>query len=247
MGATRAAPVRPAPAFGAVVLVVATALLPGCRTAVPQLGPAELEAAREQLGRPLSADPAALYRLRVPASGALRMSLLAAGAAGRMTVAEPFGAAVSILAWEGAAAPAFLDLREGCRLEAADLSRLLGIGSLPLPQAVAVLCGRLPAAAGDEVSVRSGGGLLVAGEGWAAEVEVAAEPWRVTAVRQAGGTGRGWRLLLADHAGAVPGSVRVESADGRWAELELLRLEWSRAAALPPLPELPVCVAEGPP
>jgi hypothetical protein len=168
------------------------------------------------------------------------MSLLTSGAAGRLTVTEPFGAAVSITAWEGTRPPVFFDLREGCRLEAVDLSRVLGIGAMPLPQAVRLLVGRLPAAGMDRVSIE-GSRLLIEGAGWSARLEVAPDPWRVTRVREAVRGDRGWRIELDDHMRAVPGSVRLRRDDGRSAELELVSLEWNDGPDLPAVPELPRC------
>jgi hypothetical protein len=59
-----------------------------------------------------------------------------------------------------------------------------------------------------------------------------------------GDRGGGWRVELRDHSSSVPGWLRVRGANGRWAELELVRLEWHQDAGLPPVPELPPC-AEG--
>jgi hypothetical protein len=39
----------------------------------------------------------------------------------------------------------------------------------------------------------------------------------------------------------VPGFIRVKNADGRWAELDLVRLEWNAGRELPPNPDLPIC------
>jgi len=184
----------------------------------------------------------ALYHLRVPSSGGLRLSLLTSGEAGRLTVSEPFGSAVSLTAWVGASPATFFDLRQGCRLDAVDLERVLGISAMPLPQAVRLLAGRLPAADGDRVSIRADGRLLVEGVGWRAVIEVAPEPWRVmSAAEERAGDG-GWKIELSDHTASVPGVVRVQRENGRWAKLELVRLEWKDTIELPLLPELPVCV-----
>jgi hypothetical protein len=170
------------------------------------------------------------------------LSLLTSGEAGRLTVSEPFGSAVSLTAWVGAAPATFFDLRQGCRLDAVDLERVLGISAMPLPQAVRLLAGRLPAVDGDRVSIRADGRLLVEGVGWKAVIEVAPEPWRVmSATEERAGDG-GWKIELSDHTASVPGIVHVRRENGRWAELELVRLEWKDTAELPPLPELPVCV-----
>jgi len=65
--------------FAAVL--VALVLLTACRSAAPPLGAADLEAARLRLNQPLPGSPAALYHLRVPSSGGLRLSLLTSGEA----------------------------------------------------------------------------------------------------------------------------------------------------------------------
>jgi hypothetical protein len=215
----------------------------GCASTVPETSPLDLEVAIENLHRPLSGDPAALYRLRVSSSGGLRMSVVTSGDQGRLTVSEPFGAAVSLTAWSGSEPPIFFDLREGCRLEASDLEQALGVAAMPLPPAVRLLVGRLPAVDEDWVAARGDGRILVEGRQWAALVRVAADPWRVVSVEEAGIRGRGWRFELEDHSLSVPGFIRVENRDGRWAELELLRLEWNRDGELPPLPDLPPCTA----
>jgi len=227
--------------LSAAGLVAALFAVAACATTAPESRSVDLEAARERLGRPLTVDPAALYRLRIPASGGLRLAVMMSGEDGRLTVSEPFGSAVSLLSWRGAQPPTFFDLKEGCRLEAADLEQTLGIAAMPLPQAVLLLAGRLPAAAGDEVSESQDGRLLVTGRGWSALVTVAPEPWRVVEVEEAGNNGAGWRVELSDH-NVYPRKVRLERKGGRWAELELVRLEWSQSAELPSLPDLPLCV-----
>ncbi len=224
-----------------VGLLVATVLVMGCGTTAPPLDPGALDSAAAKLTLPLPGDPAALYRLRLPSSGGLRLALLTNGQQGRLTVSEPFGSAVSITSWIGSGPPDFFDLRQGCRLEAAGLSQVLGVGALPLPQAVNLLCGRLPVAEGDALVPGEDGRLVVTGRGWSAHVELIADPWRVNSVEDSESKTPGWRLVLSDHSSSVPGSVRIEKADGRWAELELVRLEWNEGADLPPLPDLPLC------
>lgn len=233
---------RLALAAGALISLVAIA---ACKTTAPVMSGVDLEAARTRLGRPLTADPAALYRLRIPASGGLRLAVMMSGDDGRLTVSEPFGSAVSLLSWTGARPPTFYDLKEGCRLEAADLEQALGVAAMPLPQAVRLLVGRLPAADGDEVSQSPDGRLLVTGRGWSALVTVAPEPWRVLAVEDGDPRGARWRLSLSDHTDWLPGQIRVQKVGGRWAELELVRLEWTQQEQLPPLPDLPLCVFKG--
>jgi len=174
------------------------------------------------------------------------MALRTSGTEGRLTVSEPFGSAVSITAWIGRQAPTFFDLREGCRLEGADLSRVVGIDVLPLPQAVRLLAGRLPTRDGDQLSLSEDGRFLVEGEGWAAVVTVAAAPWRVVAVEEAGPEGLRWSLTLADHTSSVPGEVYIEQKDGRWAQLNLVNLEWKDGGVLPALPDLPKCSTRNP-
>lgn len=224
---------------------VLAAVLTGCTTSAPQTTPADLEAARKALDRPLPGDPAVLYRLRLPSSGGLRLALLTSGGAGRMTVSEPFGSAVSVTAWAGGRDPVFYDLREGCRLVGSDLAMVLGVGAMPLPQAVRLLGGRLPALPEDAVS-QADGRLVVTGRSWSAGVQVAPDPWRIVSVRQVAPSGSGWKLDLDDHTGSVPGRIRI-TRDGRWAELDLVRLEWNQGTELPEPPDLPACVVQGAP
>ena len=218
--------------------------LAGCQSTARETVPVDPEEAIEKLNRPLSGDPAALYRLRVSSSGGLRMSVLTSGEDGRLTVSEPFGAAVSLTLWSGSQQTTFFDLREGCQIQATDLEQALGVAAMPLPQAVRLFAGRLPATGDDWIVPREDGRILVEGLRWAALVTVAADPWRVVSVEQVVAQGRGWRFELSDHSLSVPGSIRVENADGRWAELELVRLEWSDGGQLPPIPDLPLCAAE---
>ena len=235
---------NPAGLFAAAL--IALVALIGCRSAVPPPGAADLEEARLRLSRPLPGNPTALYHLRVPSSGGLRLSMLTSGEAGRLTVSEPFGSALSLTAWAGVGPSTFFDLRQGCRLEAADLKQILGIAAMPLPQAVRLLGGRLPAIDGDRISIRSNGRLFVEGAGWKALIEVVPEPWRVMSVAEEKAGGGGWKIELGDHTASVPGVVHVQRENGRWAELELVRLEWKAANDLPPLPEMPECVMVNP-
>jgi hypothetical protein len=216
----------------------------GCRSTAQETAPLDLDAAIDRLHRPLTSDPAALYRVRVSSSGGLRLALLTSGDQGRLTVSEPFGSAVSLTAWVGSRPATFFDLRQGCRLEASDLGQVLGIAAMPLPQAVRLLIGKLPAVADDRVIPRDDGRIFIEGRGWGAFVTVRAEPWRVVSVEESGNRGRGWRLELGDHSLSVPGLVRVENGDGRWAELELVRLEWNDGGELPSLPDLQDCIGE---
>ena len=218
--------------------------LAGCQSTAPETVPVDPRPAIEKLSRPLSGDPATLYRLRVSSSGGLRMSVLTSAEDGRLTVSEPFGAAVSLTSWSGGQRPTFFDLREGCQIQATDLEQALGVAAMPLPQAVRLFVGRLPATGDDWIAAREDGRILVEGLRWAALVTVAADPWRVVSVEQVVAQGRGWRFELSDHTLSVPGFIRVENADGRWAELELVRLEWSKGGQLPPIPDLPYCVSD---
>jgi hypothetical protein len=159
-----------------------------------------------------------------------------------MTISEPFGAAVSLTAWSGSGTSVHFDMEEGCRRDAADLRQVLGLRALPLDQAVRLLGGRLPAAPGDDISSIDGPDLEIRGEGWAARVRLAADPWRVLEVAELGADrGEGWLIELDDHSSSVPGRIRVTNADGRWAELELSRMEWPVGAVLPMLPDFPTC------
>lgn len=215
----------------------------GCAsTSSPPIDQADLAIAVDRLNRASAGDMAALYQLRVARSGGLRMTVLTSGDSGRLTVSEPFGAAVSLTAWETGSRTIFFDMEEGCRREVDDLEEVLGVGALPLAQAARLLGGRLPAADNDEIGLEKDGSLTIDGAGWAATVRIAAEPWRVVEVQEHRAVGNGgWRLELDDHTSSVPGRVRLEHADGRWAELDLTRLEWPEEPTLPPLPDFPLC------
>jgi len=218
----------------------------GCRTTAdrPLADAAALADAREALGKPLSGDLAALYHLRVPSSGALRLAVLSRGGDGRMTVSEPFGGAVSVTSWAAGRRSRHFDLRRGCWQDAGDAAAGIGVAAMPLPQAVRLLGGRLPAVGDDRVAATTDGRLEVIGAGWRALVTVAPGPWRVTAVDEVTTDGGpGWRVRLRGHSGSVPGTIRIEGPDRGWAELELLRLEWDGGDGLPEEPELPPCGA----
>lgn len=231
-------------AFALAPLGLAAALaVSGCRTATsPVLTADQVQGGLSALTRPLPGDLAALYRLRVPSSGGLRLSVLTKGSAGRMTISEPFGSAASITAWRDGQTPELLDLRRGCRLEVADVSAVIGVARLPLPQAVRLLGGRLPALEGDRIEVSTGGWIEIHGDGWSCRSRVAGDPWRVVEVDGPfGAEPPVWRLRLSHHTSSLPGSIRLDRSDGDWAELELVRLEWNSVKELPELPELPVC------
>ena len=230
----------------ALTFICAVAL-PGCRTSAPEFDPTELEAALTHLTQPLPGDPAALYRLRVPTAGGLRLAVLTSGSEGRLTISESLGSAISVTAWAGTGGGYFYDMREGCFLESTDLSRVLGVGAMPLPQAVLMLGGRLPATDGDTVSAIGQSRLLVEGDQWAAEITLSSEPWRVRTVREVVKGSPGWSVVLGNHTGSVPGTVRLATSNRRWAELELIRLEWHQGGDLPALPAMPRCAVEGRP
>jgi hypothetical protein len=227
--------------FLAAVSLVALAASTACSTTGPKYETTELEAAQETLQARLPGDPAILYRLRVRSATGLRLAVRAAGDEGRLTVSEPFGSAVSLTAWKSVDETAFYDLREGCRIEGSDLSQALGIGAMPLPQALRLLGGRLPAVETDTVTPRSDGRLVIEGQGWAALVSLLADPWRVVLVEEVTEREKGWRIELSDHRASVPGSVRLRDTDGHWVELQLVRFEWTAGSILPPLPNLPLC------
>lgn len=217
---------------------------PGCRTGVPAstLSTDELVAARTHLTRALPGDLAALYRLRVPSSGGLRLAIVTAADDGRVTISEPFGSALSLTAWSGFDSAEVFDLRRGCRFRTDDVSGVLGVGNLPLPQMARLLAGRLPAIEGDRIETRGDGRLRISGSAWEGLAEIRDDPFRVVGVEDlSGGKGGGWQVELRDHTSSVPGWLRVQGAEGRWAELELVRLEWHQKAELPTVPEFPPC------
>lgn len=220
--------------------LVATAI--GCAsTAEREIDPGELEEGLEILTRPLPGDLAALYRMRVSASGGLRLSIVTAGGDGRMTISEPFGGAVSLAAWFGVGRSVVFDMEAGCRRDDADLQQVLGLRAVPLAQAALLLGGRLPAAVGDDVRVE-GGAIEILGDRWSARVRIARDPWRVAEVAELDGPpGGGWLIELDEHSSSVPGRIRVTNADGRWAELDLSRMEWPDGTTLPELPDFPPC------
>jgi hypothetical protein len=228
-------------ALPAVVVLAAAAV--GCSTTARlDLDSAELAAAVAALNRPSAGDIAALYDLRVARSGGMKLAVITDGDSGRMTISEPFGSAVSLTAWSAGSPTIFFDMDEGCRREVGDLEEVLGVGTLPLNQAVRLLGGRLPAMPGDDVEIGDHGEVEVHGLDWAVRLRLAANPWRVVELTElrSDGTG-GWRIELSSHTSSVPGKIRLENADGRWVELELKRLEWPEEASLPELPDFPVC------
>lgn len=234
-------------AIAALALVAMPAVF-GCRSvlpAAPPLAAADVGAARLALTRPLPGSMAALYRLRVPSTGTLRLSVLSLAGAVRLSVSEPFGSTLMIAASAPAAGSALLDLRASCRLAGSDPTTGFGLTGLPLDRVVRLLGGRLPALGADRVELTAAGELLVTGDGWRAAVGVAPDPWRVVTVRDARpAVPVGWSLTISEHTLSLPKQLRIERADGEWAELEVVGLEWDTVTELPPLPDLPECGTE---
>lgn len=239
---------RPTRLAVAAVAFLALAAVAGCRTTLPTapaLAAADVAAAEAALTRELPGSMAALYRLRVPKSGNLRLSVLTLDGAARLSVSEPLGSTLMIAASTPDGGSALLDLRAGCRLAGHDPTTGFGLTGLPLDRAARLLGGRLPAMGDDRVERTAAGELLVTGDGWRAAVGVAPDPWRVVTVRDARpGVEPGWSLAVTDHTLSLPKQLRIERADGEWAELEVVGLEWDTVTELPPLPDLPPCDAE---
>lgn len=234
---------HPRLAIGPALLVLVSLAGLGCASRGPEVIDAgRLDEGVRHLSRPLTGNFAALYDLRVASSGGLRLAVLTDDGRGRMTVSEPFGAAVSLTAWSTDGPAVFFDMDQGCRREVDDLEDVLGIDALPLDHAVRLLGGRLPVTPDDRIGRRSDGTLEIRGEGWGTWIRLAADPWRVVEAGELdAGDDRGWHLELGSHTSSVPGRVRVENADGRWAELDLTRLEWPDDVTLPDLPEFEPC------
>lgn len=212
----------------------------GCQTAgpaQPASEPFSFEAEVALLRRPLPGPFVALYRLRVPSTGGLRLSVIADGGQGRMTVSENLGGAVVVAGWDDQGVSTIFDLRKGCRLEGQHALAALELGNLPLSRLVLLLGGRVPALDGDQVTPMGPKNLLeIAGAGWWSVAELVREPSRVVGLR-----GEDWEVELDQHTSSVPGNIRIETQSGDWAELELVRLQWEYSGELPPLPELPAC------
>ena len=227
-------------------LLIAAVGVVGCRSAAPPpvIPLDQLEEAVAALAGPPATGVASLYRLRVPSTSGLRASITTSVDGGRMSISDSFGRALLVAAWGGDGAGELYDLDSGCRVPGADLSAMIGAGALPVEQAVWLLSGRLPAAAGDRIEVRDHG-LEITGRDWSAHVVVARDPWRVLEVRADTRDSTAWSIELGNHTGSIPKSVFVERADGEWARLELVRRETIGGAALPALPDLPVCSRGG--
>lgn len=223
---------------GAALVAVLAAV--GCSTTgVGQQKPESpsLEAVVELLRRPLPGPFVALYRLRVPSTGGLRLSVIADGGGGRMTISENLGGAVVVAGWDELGRSEIFDLREGCRLEGDRAVGALGLGNLPLDRAILLMGGRLPALEGDLVRQLGGDQVLeIVSEDWWSAAEMAFEPSRISSLR-----GEDWSVSLDDHTSSVPGKIRIEMPAGEWAELELVRLQWEFSGDLKPLPDLPLC------
>lgn len=223
------------------VLAIVVAGSVGCRStgqgARPMITAAEADRAREVLQRPLPGPLVALYRLRVPSTGGLRLSVLADGDTIRLTVSENFGSAVMTAGTDAGGTTEVFDLREGCRLEGVSAGRALGLGAFGLQRIIAMLGGRLPAVDGDRIRTIGDGPLVeISGDQWASVAELATDPPRIRSMR-----GMDWAVELSDHTASVPGTIRVDRTDGEWAEIELVRLKWEFSGAFPDLPDLPLC------
>ncbi|MCD4749668.1 MAG: hypothetical protein K8R59_09870 [Thermoanaerobaculales bacterium] len=189
------------------------------------------------MNRPLPGPMAALYHLRVPSSGGLRLGVIATeDGLGRMTISEQFGGAVAVAGWEAGGQVVIFDLREGCRLEGRSAGGIFGMGELPLDRAVRLLGGRLPALTEDSILQGDRSSVEIVGEDWRTLVDLESDPWRIVRV-----TGDGFEVVLDRHTASVAGRLRLSGTDGDWAELELVRLQWGLAGEAPDLPDLPYC------
>ncbi len=205
------------------------------------LTPLELQAGIERLSSPLPGDPVALYRVEVPESGGLRLTVQTAPEGGRFLLSEPFGAAVALTVWDARGGWRVYDLQQGCRVDSMSFP-IMDLADVSPAGIVRLLMGRLPTlidggrcrvvGSGDSIAKPEGPGECTA--------LIAPDPWRV--VRVAGGTGRGfWEVELDQHTASVAGEIHVSWGDGQWAELQLVRLQWDSLTTLPPEPELPWC------
>ncbi len=220
----------------AVALVMALAV--GCTTTVPsgaRSGSPDLAVGIQRLGAPLPGDLSALYRMRVAATGGLRLTVVERGSMGRLVVSRPLGGAVALASWDGNAARLF-DLEKGCEDDTTQAARIVGLGVLPLRQVPRILGGRLPDGQVD-IEDRDRLEVFVRGDGWTCRAVLGAEPWRVLSLELPDGT----TAELSRHSSSVPGTVKVVNPAGDWVRLELTRLEWDSPAGLPPLPKLKVC------
>jgi len=191
----------------------------------------------QTLSRPLPDAMAALYRMRVPSTGGLRLAVVARpGVGGRMTVSEPFGAAVLVAGWDGAGEATVFDLDAGCRLKRWQARAEVGFGDLPLDRVVRLLGGRLPALSSDQFLPAGDGEIDITTATWTARAVVAPDPWRVVAVSTSGLT-----VELERHTSSLPGRLRVIGDDREPLDVVLVSLKWEAPEDLPPLPDLPEC------
>ncbi len=228
--------------YGLLVLASLLGVVVGCattgtgRSSGPTPTSAELAEAVVALRRPLPGPLVALYRLRVPSTGGLRLSVIAEGDRGRMTVSENLGGALAVLAWDGERIRIF-DLKEGCRSPDRDRPTIPGMEGLPMDRAILLMGGRLPVISGDVVRPDDGKSTVeIDGPGWNASAGLAFDPVRILSVR-----GEGWSVELGDHTSSLPGTLRFETGSDQWAELELVRLQWKFEGEWPPLPDFPEC------
>jgi hypothetical protein len=196
----------------------------------------------DQLSRDLPGPIAALYRLRIPSTGGLRLSLLGLDHRGQLSVSEPFGALVSVSTWSDYESATVYDMKAGCRIDGASLDRVFGVASLPMSQALRLLSGRLPSIKGDRIAFGENNTLAVTGDHWKARIWLEEGPWRVVRVEDALNPAEAlWSVDLSDHTSTVPGKIRFEHVQTGWAELELVSLQWNQLEALPAAPQLPLC------
>ncbi len=213
----------------------------GCGSTSPRTPGGPLSPPIEQgvdlLLRPLPGPMAALYRMQVKSSGGFRLSVAAVeGGTGRITVSEPFGAAVVLAGWEASTAAEVFDLREGCRLAGGAMAEGFALEGLPLRRIHRLLGGRLPALDGDPVVFVDDRIVQISTDRGFVTATLARNPWRVVTV-----VGDGFSVALDMHTSSLPGRLRFESASGEAAELELVRLQWEHTGDWAPMPELPAC------
>ena len=195
-----------------------------------------------QLSRDLPGSIAALYHLRIPSTGGLRLTLLGLDRRGQMSISEPFGALVSVSTWSDFDSVTVYDMKAGCRVDGASLDRVFGVVSLPMSQALRLLGGRLPSIKGDHIVIDEGNSVTIAGDRWKARVWLESRPWRVVRVDDATDPdGPRWMVELSGHTSTLPGKIRFEHDQTGWAELELVSLQWDQLETLPAPPQLSPC------
>lgn len=222
-----------------LVVTLVMGLAAGCATTVAPGGgrsdSPDLATGLEKLRASLPGDLSALYRMRVAATGGLRLTVVERGSEGRLVVSRPLGGAVALASWDGNAARLF-DLEQGCEDDTSRAAGVVGLGVLPLREVPRILGGRLPEGRVD-IEDRDRLEVFVRGDGWSCRAVLGAEPWRVLSLELPDGT----TAELSRHTSSVPGTVKVVNPAGDWIQLELTRLEWDSPAGLPPLPKLEVC------